>query len=87
VKDGIHPTYGPVVFTDTSTGRSFLTRSTLAGSVTDTVEWTDGRTYPQVRVDITNESHPFWTGSQRVLDTAGQVEKFRRRYGERPGRR
>jgi len=81
MKSGIHPDYHPVVFQDATTGDAFLTRSTLTSE--RTVEWEDGRTYPLVVVDISASSHPFWTGSRRHIDTAGQVEKFRRRYGSR----
>lgn len=89
MKQSIHPTYGPVVFRDTSVGTAFLTRSTLAGETasgpgrpTRTVEWEDGHTYPMIDVEISSASHPFWTGASRVVDTAGRVEKFRRRYGQ-----
>lgn len=86
MKSGIHPDYHPVVYQDRSTGESFLTRSTETSD--QTVEWSDGNTYPLVVVDISAASHPFWTGQRRVLDAAGQVEKFRRRYGDRAtGRR
>ncbi|MCE6998258.1 type B 50S ribosomal protein L31 [Saccharothrix sp. S26] len=81
MKQGIHPDYHPVVFRDQSTGKAFLTRSTATS--TRTVEWEDGNTYPLITVDITSDSHPFWTGNQRVVDTAGRVEKFNRRYGRR----
>jgi large subunit ribosomal protein L31 len=81
MKPGIHPDYHPVVFQDATTGDAFLTRSTLTSA--RTVEWEDGQTYPLVVVDISAASHPFWTGSRRHIDTAGQVEKFRRRYGGR----
>ncbi|WP_436493609.1 type B 50S ribosomal protein L31 [Actinokineospora sp. HUAS TT18] len=81
MKPGIHPDYHPVVFQDQSTGKAFLTRSTATSSVT--VEWEDGKTYPLVVVDVTSDSHPFWTGAKRVMDTAGRVEKFYRRYGGR----
>lgn len=81
MRTGIHPTYQPVVYQDGSTGETFLTRSTARS--TETVEWADGKTYPLVRLDITAYSHPFWTGSARVVDAAGAVEKFRRRYGDR----
>ncbi|MEV6609295.1 type B 50S ribosomal protein L31 [Kutzneria sp. NPDC051319] len=81
MKKGIHPDYHPVVFQDSSTGTSFLTRSTATSD--RTVEWTDGNTYPLLVVDITADSHPFWTGAQRLVDTAGRVEKFNRRYGKR----
>ncbi|GAB4083603.1 type B 50S ribosomal protein L31 [Myceligenerans cantabricum] len=90
MKQGIHPEYGPVVFRDRSAGFVFLTRSTLAGQTAagpgrprTTIEWEDGRTYPLVDVEVSSASHPFWTGSSRVVDTAGRVERFRQRYGTR----
>jgi large subunit ribosomal protein L31 len=81
MRTAIHPDYHDVVYQDSSTGDAFLTRSTEKSA--ETIEWNDGRTYPLVRVDTSSYSHPFWTGGQRVLDSAGQVEKFRRRYGNR----
>jgi large subunit ribosomal protein L31 len=81
MRSGIHPDYQHVVYQDRSTGDTFLTRSTATSA--ESIEWTDGNTYPLIRVDITSNSHPFWTGATRVLDSAGAVEKFRRRYGER----
>ncbi|MFD4428874.1 type B 50S ribosomal protein L31 [Nocardia sp. NPDC058497] len=81
MKAGIHPDYHPVVFEDSSTGKRFLTRST---STSDRgVEWADGKTYPLLMVDVTSDSHPFWTGTHRNLDTQGRVEKFERKYGKR----
>ena|SRR5882757_6373941 len=85
MKPGIHPDYHPVVYRDSSTGEEFLTRSTATSP--HTVTWHDGQTYPLLLVDVSRYSHPFWTGRGRVLDTAGQVEKFRRRYGIRADRR
>ncbi|MDV6262999.1 type B 50S ribosomal protein L31 [Rhodococcoides yunnanense] len=81
MKPDIHPDYHPVVFQDSSTGNKFLTRSTVT-SVRET-EWEDGNTYPLVVVDVSSESHPFWTGAARVMDTQGRVEKFEKRYGRR----
>jgi len=81
VKSDIHPDYHPVVFQDANTGSTFLTRSTIVSD--RTIEWSDGNTYPLVVVDVTSESHPFWTGTARNLDTAGRVEKFERKYGRR----
>lgn len=81
MKSGIHPDYHPVVFQDASTGKTFLTRSTATSS--RTIEWEDGNSYPLLIVDVTADSHPFWTGTQRLVDTAGRVEKFNRRYGKR----
>ncbi|MEU4417803.1 type B 50S ribosomal protein L31 [Nocardia salmonicida] len=81
MKPGIHPDYHPVVFEDASTGKQFLTRSTANSD--RTIEWTDGNTYPLMTVDVTSDSHPFWTGTARNLDTQGRVEKFERKYGKR----
>lgn len=84
MKPGVHPDYHPVVFQDSNTGTAFFTRSTVTSSRTIEWETADGmRTYPLVVVEVSADSHPFWTGRQRVLDSAGQVEKFRRRYGTR----
>jgi large subunit ribosomal protein L31 len=79
VKQGIHPDYHPVVFRDRAANVAFLTRSTAASE--RTITWENGSTYPVVDVEISSASHPFYTGQARVLDTAGRVEKFRRRYG------
>ncbi|MGB0190575.1 MAG: type B 50S ribosomal protein L31 [Nocardioides sp.] len=81
MKQGIHPEYGPVAFRDRSTGRLFLTRSTLVGRTDAPQTVVDGVTYPVVDVDISSDSHPFWTGTARTLDSEGRVEKFQRRYG------
>lgn len=81
MKPNLHPDYHPVVFRDANTGTSFLTRSTIQSD--RTTEWDDGSTYPLVVVDVSSDSHPFWTGTQRLVDTAGRVEKFERRYGKR----
>ncbi|MBJ7290402.1 type B 50S ribosomal protein L31 [Williamsia sp.] len=81
MKPGMHPDYHHVLFQDSSTGTTFLTRSTVTSDVL--LEWEDGNRYPLVVVDVTSDSHPFWTGATRVMDTAGRVEKFERRYGRR----
>ena len=85
MKDNIHPQYGYVVFRDRSTGKAFLTRSTLIAKAASqpTIEWEDGNTYPLVNVEVSSYSHPFYTGKNVVLDTAGQVQKFNARYGKR----
>ena len=77
----IHPEYRLVLFQDTSAGTSFLTRSSAPAK--ETVEHEDGNTYPLVKVEISSESHPFYTGQMRIVDTAGRVERFERRYGRR----
>ena len=78
MKTGIHPDYAAVVFRDLASGATFLTRSTVSSD--KTIEWEDGNTYPVIDVEISSESHPFYTGKQRILDSAGRVEKFNSRY-------
>jgi large subunit ribosomal protein L31 len=78
MKTDIHPAYAPVVFRDLASGATFLTRSTVSSE--KTIEWEDGNTYPVIDVEISSESHPFYTGKQRILDSAGRVEKFNSRY-------
>ena len=78
MKSDIHPQYAAVVFRDLASGATFLTRSTVSSS--KTIEWEDGNSYPVIDVEISSESHPFYTGKQRILDSAGRVEKFNSRY-------
>ena len=77
MKSEIHPEYAPVVFRDLASGATFLTRSTVSSDKTIDL---DGETYPVIDVEISSESHPFYTGKQRILDSAGRVEKFNSRY-------
>ncbi|MFF5408468.1 type B 50S ribosomal protein L31 [Streptomyces misionensis] len=79
MRNGIHPISRPVVFRDRSAGFRLLAHSTI--DTEQTVEWEDGTTYPMVDVEISSASHPFYTGTSRVVDTAGRVERFTRRYG------
>ncbi|MCA8922806.1 MAG: type B 50S ribosomal protein L31 [Planctomycetes bacterium] len=80
MKWDIHPqNYRPVVFQDRAAGISFLTRSTI--ETKKTVEWKDGKEYPVYNVDISSASHPFYTGKQMFVDTAGRIEKFRTKFG------
>ncbi len=81
MKKGIHPNYRPVVFQDVSCDFAILTRSTI--STSDTIVWEDGNTYPLVKLEISSGSHPFFTGKQKLLDTAGRVEKFKRKYAKK----
>ena len=78
MKTDIHPNYQAVVFRDLASGAMFLTRSTVTSS--KTMEWEDGTTYPVIDVEISSESHPFYTGKQRIMDSAGRVEKFNQRF-------
>ena len=77
MKADIHPEYREVVFHDTSSDSKYLTKSTIEAS--EVVEF-DGKEYPCVRVEVSSESHPFYTGKKMFLDTAGRVEKFNKRY-------
>ena len=77
MKADVHPEYHPVVFVDISTGEEFLTRSTITS---DERREVDGVEAYVVRVEVSSSSHPYFTGEQRIVDTAGQVERFRRRY-------
>ena len=81
MKKDIHPSnYRPVVFKDISNDEIFISRSTV--NARETIE-VDGVTYPLVKLEITSSSHPFYTGKQTLVDTAGRVDKFRNRYGDR----
>ncbi|OJJ14277.1 50S ribosomal protein L31 [marine bacterium AO1-C] len=77
MRKDIHPEYREVVFMDTSNEFKFITRSTI--QTKDTIDM-DGQTYPLVKLEVTSESHPFYTGKKMFLDTAGRVEKFNRRF-------
>ena len=79
MKKGIHPEYRQVVFQDISSDFAFLTRSTMDSR--ETINWEDGNDYPLVKVEISSKSHPFYTGKQKIMDTAGRVDRFRRKYG------
>ena len=81
MKKGIHPEYGPVGFRDISTGRIFVTRSTLVSRSDLSRQVVDGVEMPVMDVEISSDSHPLWTGQTRVIDAEGRVEAFRRRYG------
>lgn len=78
MKKDIHPkNYRPVVFEDLNNGFRFLTRSTVATE--ETIKWEDGKEYPLVKVHITSQSHPFFTGEERIVDIEGRVDKFKAR--------
>lgn len=79
MKEGIHPNYREVVFQDMSSDFKFVTRSTIQTKETITL---DGKEYPLAKIEVSSESHPFYTGQQKVLDTAGRVEKFRNKFAQ-----
>ena len=79
MKKDIHPdNYRKVVFQDASSGKSFITRSTV--KTDKTVTWEDGQEYPLFSLAISSYSHPFYTGSQRLVDTEGRIDKFKKKY-------
>ena len=80
MKQGIHPDYHPVVFMDTTTGFKFLSGSTKTSS--ETVVWEDGNEYPLLRVEITSDSHPFYTGRQKFQAADGRIARFEKKYGK-----
>jgi large subunit ribosomal protein L31 len=78
MKKDIHPeSYRPVIFEDVTAGKRFLIGSTIESSRTD--KWEDGKEYPLVQVEISSASHPFYTGHSKIVDTAGRVDKFKKR--------
>ncbi|MCP5420528.1 MAG: type B 50S ribosomal protein L31 [Gammaproteobacteria bacterium] len=79
MKQNIHPEYRSVIFQDLSSDFAILTKSTI--KTKDTMLWTDGKEYPLVKIEISSASHPFYTGKQKIVDTAGRVDRFRRKYG------
>ena len=81
MRKDIHPEYREVLFHDTSVDEYFLVRSTL--QTDQTKEWTDGNTYPYCPLDVSSASHPFYTGKQKLVDTGGRVDRFRKRFGNK----
>ncbi|MES2932460.1 MAG: type B 50S ribosomal protein L31 [Pseudomonadota bacterium] len=78
MKDGIHPNYREVLVHDLSCDFKFITRSTIQTREMATHE---GKEYPLVKIEVSSESHPFYTGKHKIVDTAGRVEKFRQKFG------
>ena len=77
MKKNLHPTnYRPVVFSDEVDGFAFLTRSTADSK--ETIKWEDGNEYPLVKMHISSASHPFFTGEEKIIDTEGRVDRFKR---------
>ena len=79
MKKGLHPeNYRFVVFKDMSNGTTFVSRSSAQSR--ETVKWEDGKEYPLIKLEISNTSHPFFTGKNVLVDTAGRIDKFKKRY-------
>jgi large subunit ribosomal protein L31 len=82
MKKGLHPdSYRLVVFKDMSNGHTFLSRSTAASK--ETAQWEDGKDYPLIKLEISNMSHPFFTGKNMLVDTAGRIDKFNKKYAKK----
>ena len=82
MKQGIHPeNYRLVVFKDMSNETTFITKSCAATD--ETIVWEDGNEYPVIKLEISNTSHPFYTGKSVFVDTAGRIEKFKNRYAKK----
>lgn len=81
MKNGLHPKLNDVVFKDVSCDFSFLGKSTL--STKETIQWEDGKTYPLIKVEISAASHPFYTGTQRIVDTEGRIDRFKKKYAKK----
>ncbi|TYS89276.1 type B 50S ribosomal protein L31 [Rossellomorea aquimaris] len=78
MKKELHPEYQQVVFMDTNSGFSFLTGSTKTSN--ETIEWEDGNTYPLLKVEVSSDTHPFYTGRQKFSDRGGRAERFLKKY-------
>ncbi|MBD1380253.1 type B 50S ribosomal protein L31 [Metabacillus arenae] len=78
MKQNIHPEYRKVVFMDSNSGFKFMSGSTM--SSTETIEWEDGQSYPLIKVEVTSDTHPFYTGRQKFGDRGGRAERFMKKY-------
>ena len=81
MKANTHPNYRDVVFQDLSSDFKFITRSTI--QTRDKITMEDGKEYPLAKIEVSSESHPFYTGTQKIMDTGGRVERFRQKFGSR----
>lgn len=81
MKEKLHPVMRDVIFKDVSCDYAFLSQSTLNSQ--ETIKWEDGKTYPLIKVEISSQSHPFFTGKQRVMDTEGRIDRFKKKYGKK----
>jgi large subunit ribosomal protein L31 len=82
MKKGLHPAnYRPVVFKDMSNSTTFLSKSSAQSR--ETIKWEDGNEYPLIKLEISNTSHPFFTGKNVLVDTAGRIDKFKKRYAKK----
>ena len=80
MKPGLHPKIKTVVFKDMSCDFTFLGTTTLDSK--EMIKWEDGKEYPLIKVEISSASHPFYTGKQRIMDTEGRIDRFKKRYSK-----
>lgn len=85
MKANTHPDYHEVIFFDSSCDFKFLTRTTADVKGRDKMQWTDGKEYPVIKIEVSSESHPFYTGKHKIMDTAGRIDKFRQRHARTTG--
>ena len=85
MKSEIHPEYRDVIFEDVSANPPFRVKTRSTRTSEETIQWEDGNTYPLIKVEISSATHPFFTGKMMLVDTAGMVERYRRRYGIQGG--
>ncbi|RZK45682.1 MAG: type B 50S ribosomal protein L31 [Pedobacter sp.] len=81
MKKDLHPKVNTVVFKDISCDYSFLGTSTMNSQ--EKIQWEDGKEYPMIKVEISSQSHPFFTGKQRVMDTEGRIDRFKKKYNRK----
>ena len=81
MKKEIHPEYRTVLFHDVSVDKYYLIPSTL--ETDQTKKWEDGNTYPYCPLDVSSASHPFYTGQNKIIDTGGRVERFKKRFSKK----
>ncbi len=81
MKKDIHPKYEAVIFYDTTSNTGFLTKSTQTSN--ETMKWEDGNEYPMIKIEISSASHPHYTGKKMFLDSAGRIEKFKKKYNRK----
>ncbi len=85
MKANTHPDYHEVIFLDSSCDFKFLTRTTADVKGREKMKWTDGKEYPVIKIEVSSESHPFYTGKHKIMDTAGRIDKFRQRHARTSG--
>ena len=85
MKAKIHPELHDVLFFDSSCDFKFLTRSTVDVKGREKMKWTDGKEYPVIRIEVSSESHPFYTGKHKIMDTQGRIDRFKKKYDAKKG--